>query len=150
MLYELVRDYAETLFAEARDRSGGGYGYPAHVENEVRRYIECGVLGRGFVRVHCDGCGRDELVAFSCKGSALCPSCVGRRMSDTAARLVDTTPEDFDRIMQVNVYGVFHVLQRVLRHMQERRSGKVVDGQPAFDGAAAPLPGFELPAEFVL
>jgi protein-L-isoaspartate(D-aspartate) O-methyltransferase len=31
-----------------------------------------------------------------------------------------------------------------------RRSGKVVDGQPAFDGDAAPLPGFEAPAEFVL
>jgi protein-L-isoaspartate(D-aspartate) O-methyltransferase len=31
-----------------------------------------------------------------------------------------------------------------------RRSGKVVNGQPAFDGAAAPLPGFEVPAEFVL
>ncbi len=31
-----------------------------------------------------------------------------------------------------------------------RRSGKVVDRQPAFDGAAAPLPGFEVPAEFVL
>jgi protein-L-isoaspartate(D-aspartate) O-methyltransferase len=31
-----------------------------------------------------------------------------------------------------------------------RRSGKVVDGQPAFDGEAAPLPGFEVPAEFVL
>jgi protein-L-isoaspartate(D-aspartate) O-methyltransferase len=31
-----------------------------------------------------------------------------------------------------------------------RRSGKVVDAQQAFDGAAAPLPGFEVPAEFVL
>ena len=31
-----------------------------------------------------------------------------------------------------------------------RRSGKVVNGQRAFDGAAAPLPGFEAPAEFVL
>jgi meso-butanediol dehydrogenase/(S,S)-butanediol dehydrogenase/diacetyl reductase len=29
-----------------------------------------------------------------------------------AARLVDTEPEDFDRVMQVNVYGAFHVLQR--------------------------------------
>jgi meso-butanediol dehydrogenase/(S,S)-butanediol dehydrogenase/diacetyl reductase len=29
--------------------------------------------------------------------------------------------------MQVNVYGAFHVLQRVLRHMQEPRSGKVVN-----------------------
>jgi hypothetical protein len=31
-----------------------------------------------------------------------------------------------------------------------RRSGKVVNGQRAFDGAAAPLPGFDVPAEFVL
>jgi protein-L-isoaspartate(D-aspartate) O-methyltransferase len=31
-----------------------------------------------------------------------------------------------------------------------RRSGRVVDAQPAFDGVAAPLPGFEEPAEFVL
>ncbi len=44
-----------------------------------------------------------------------------------ASRLVDYTAEDFDRIMQVNVYGVFHVLQRVLRHMQERQRGKVVN-----------------------
>ena len=44
-----------------------------------------------------------------------------------AARLVDTTPEDFDRIMKVNLYGAFNVMQLVLRHMQARRSGKVVN-----------------------
>jgi len=45
-----------------------------------------------------------------------------------AARLVDTTAEDFDRIMQVNVYGVFHVMQCVLRHMQQRSGGgKVIN-----------------------
>jgi meso-butanediol dehydrogenase / (S,S)-butanediol dehydrogenase / diacetyl reductase len=44
-----------------------------------------------------------------------------------AARLVDTTPEDFDRIMQVNLYGAFHVMQIVLRHMQVRGRGKVVN-----------------------
>jgi meso-butanediol dehydrogenase / (S,S)-butanediol dehydrogenase / diacetyl reductase len=44
-----------------------------------------------------------------------------------AARLVDTTPEDFDRILQVNLYGAFHVMQLVLRHMQARGSGKVVN-----------------------
>ena len=31
-----------------------------------------------------------------------------------------------------------------------RRSGNTVDGEPVFDAAAAPLPGFEEPAEFVL
>ena len=44
-----------------------------------------------------------------------------------AARLVDTTPEDFDRIMKVNLYGAFHVMQRVLRHMQANGRGKVVN-----------------------
>jgi len=44
-----------------------------------------------------------------------------------AARLLDTTAEDFDRVMRVNVYGVFHVMQRVLRHMQPRGRGKVVN-----------------------
>ena len=44
-----------------------------------------------------------------------------------AARLVDYTPQDFDRIMKVNLYGAFHVMQLALRHMQERKSGKVVN-----------------------
>ena len=59
------------------------------VEREVRRYLECGVLAHGFLRVHCDACGHDRLVAFSCKGRGFCPSCGGRRMADTAAQLVD-------------------------------------------------------------
>ena len=44
-----------------------------------------------------------------------------------AARLVDTEPEAFDRVMQVNVYGAWHVLQAVLRHMQQRGAGQVVN-----------------------
>jgi meso-butanediol dehydrogenase / (S,S)-butanediol dehydrogenase / diacetyl reductase len=44
-----------------------------------------------------------------------------------AARLVDTEPEAFDRVMQVNVYGAWHVLQRVLQHMQARQRGQVVN-----------------------
>ena len=44
-----------------------------------------------------------------------------------AARLVDTEPEAFDRVMQVNVYGAWHVMQLVLRQMQQQRSGQVVN-----------------------
>jgi hypothetical protein len=46
------------------------------------------LLARGFARVRCPQCGFERLVAFSCKGR-LCPSCVGRRMADIAAYLVD-------------------------------------------------------------
>ena len=36
-----------------------------------------------------------ELLAFSCKKRGFCPSCVGRRMSDVAAHLVDEVfPEE--------------------------------------------------------
>jgi meso-butanediol dehydrogenase/(S,S)-butanediol dehydrogenase/diacetyl reductase len=40
---------------------------------------------------------------------------------------VDYSYEDFDRVMQVNVYGPFNVTQFVLRHMIERKQGKVVN-----------------------
>jgi len=40
-------------------------------------------------RVHCPTCGDDLLVARSCQGRGVCPSCCGRRMADTAAHLVD-------------------------------------------------------------
>lgn len=43
------------------------------------------------------------------------------------SRLLDITPEDFDRVQQVNVYGAFHVMQLVLRHMHEQRRGQVVN-----------------------
>lgn len=63
---------------------------PRFVEREFRAFLDCGILAHGFVRVHCDDCGHDRLVAFSCKGRGFCPSCGGRRMADTAARLVDS------------------------------------------------------------
>ena len=55
----------------------------------VERYVGCGQLANGFVRVRCTSCGDDRLVAFSCKVRGLCPSCDGRRMVDEAAHLVD-------------------------------------------------------------
>jgi len=86
VLHEVVREQLESFLSRAREQ-----GAPAarFVERELRAYLDCGVLARGFMRVHCDGCGHDRLVAFSCKGRGFCPSCGGRRMADTAARLVD-------------------------------------------------------------
>lgn len=39
----------------------------------------------------------------------------------------DYTFEDFDDVMQVNVYGAFHVTQFVLRHMLSNQKGKIVN-----------------------
>jgi hypothetical protein len=87
VLYTIVRDHIETFLAEPRGRDDGD-GYPAFLEREFRRYLHCGLLARGFARLRCPDCGFERLVAFSCKGR-LCPSCMGRRMADQAASLVD-------------------------------------------------------------
>ncbi|MCH7477094.1 MAG: transposase zinc-binding domain-containing protein [SAR324 cluster bacterium] len=85
LLHQTVRESLETFLARTRD---GGYPVPYFVEREFRAYLECGILAHGFLRLHCDACGLDRLLPFSCKGR-FCPSCCGRRMSDTAAHLVD-------------------------------------------------------------
>jgi hypothetical protein len=64
-------------------------GLPRWVERELRSYLACGILARGFCRVHCSSCGADVLVQFSCKGRGFCPSCGGRRMAEAAAHLCD-------------------------------------------------------------
>ncbi|MEE9355602.1 MAG: transposase zinc-binding domain-containing protein [Methylococcaceae bacterium] len=40
-------------------------------------------------RLRCAGCGYNVLIAYSCKGRGICPSCNTRRMVETAAHLVD-------------------------------------------------------------
>jgi glucose 1-dehydrogenase len=51
-----------------------------------------------------------------------------------AASMLDTAPEDFDRVMQVNLYGAFHVMQLSLRQMGTQGSGKVtLRGASAFE-----------------
>jgi len=71
-----------------------GDGLPQFVERAFREFLQCGFLAGGFARFHCGDCGLDRLVAFSCKGRALCPSCGGRRMAERAAHLVDHVMPD--------------------------------------------------------
>ena len=85
-IYGIGAGHLETFLARQRERDRY---VPVFVEREFREFLQCGVLAHGFIRVHCDACGLDRLVPFSCKKRAVCNSCGGRRMSDTAAHLVD-------------------------------------------------------------
>jgi Putative transposase/Transposase zinc-binding domain len=86
LLHQVVRERLEPFLAGARDRSATGRGLPAHVERDLRAYLDCGLLGRGFARIRCPDCGFERLVAFSCKARS-CPSCNARRMEDAADHL---------------------------------------------------------------
>jgi hypothetical protein len=86
ILYKVVAANLETFLARQQQRDRV---VPRFVERELRSFLECGILAHGFLRVHCDDCGKDRVVSFSCKGRGFCTSCCGRRMADTAAHLVD-------------------------------------------------------------
>jgi hypothetical protein len=59
------------------------------VQREFYDYLQCGILAHGFLRLGCDTCKKEMLLAFSCKRRGFCPSCAGRRMAQTAAHLVE-------------------------------------------------------------
>ena len=84
LLYQVLAAHLETFLQEAaRD----DHGLPSHVTRELRAYLQCGILAYGFVRLRCPDCNESRIAAFSCKRRGFCPSCMGRRMADTAARL---------------------------------------------------------------
>jgi len=86
VLYAVVEEHAEAFFARAGEQ---GASLPAFVHEEFARYLRCGRLEEGFVRVLCTGCRHEHLVAFSCKCRRFCPSCGARRMVESAAGLVE-------------------------------------------------------------
>ena len=85
----MVRVHLETWLATAAERDEYGRGVPLHVEAALRNYLRCGILAHGFARVYCGNCRHDFLVAFSCKGRDLCPSCATRRMVEVSSHMVD-------------------------------------------------------------
>lgn len=86
LLYQLVAQYYpqfQTLMARQETP------LPGYIQQEFEAYLKCGRLEHGFLRVRCDSCHHEKLVAFSCKKRGLCPSCGARRMVDSSALLTD-------------------------------------------------------------
>ena len=88
-LYPVVRHHLETFLAQAAESDPLGHGVPAWVEKDFRAYLRCGILAHGLARARCADCGHERLIAFSCKGRGICPSCNVRRMAELAAHLTD-------------------------------------------------------------
>ncbi len=86
LLYQLVSkhypDFRRQLAEEGRT-------LPDYVQREFEEYLKCGRLEHGFLRVRCETCHEERLVAFSYKRRGFCPSCGARRMAESSALLVD-------------------------------------------------------------
>src|SRR5215510_14362195 len=88
VLYHAVADHLETFLASLAG-DPDTRGLPAYVQRELYDYLQCGILAHGFLRLGCDTCHKELLLAFSCKRRGFCPSCAGRRMAQTSAHLVE-------------------------------------------------------------
>jgi hypothetical protein len=84
VLYETVERY----WPEFQERAEEAGGLPRFVVREFEEYLRSGRLEHGCLHLVCRSCGHSQLVAFSCKRRGFCPSCLGRRMTDTAVHLV--------------------------------------------------------------
>ncbi len=86
LLYQVIEQHYPDFLSEmeAQERS-----LPSYVQDEFEAFLECGRLENGFLRVCCEDCKHEHLVAFSCKKRGFCPSCGARRMTESAALLVD-------------------------------------------------------------
>ena len=64
LLYQLIERHWPELQSHLREV---GSFLPQHVTREFEEYLVCGCLEHGFLRVRCEGCHHENLVAFSCK-----------------------------------------------------------------------------------
>jgi hypothetical protein len=62
VLYRVVAENLESFLVRQQER---GHVVPRFVEHDLRSFLDCGILERGFIRVHCDACGMDRVVPFS-------------------------------------------------------------------------------------
>ncbi|MFA5679700.1 MAG: IS91 family transposase, partial [Pseudomonas sp.] len=85
LLYRIVDEYYPAFAAHLAEQ---GRELPGYVQREFEDYLKCGRLEHGFLRVRCESCHAEHLVAFSCKRRGFCPSCGARRMAESAALLV--------------------------------------------------------------
>jgi ribosomal protein S27E len=86
LLYQFVERHYPQLVAT---REAAGRPLPQYVQEEFEAYLKCGRFEHGFLRVRCEGCRAEKLVAFSCKRRGFCPSCGARRMTESAAHLAE-------------------------------------------------------------
>ena len=83
LLYQIVQAH----FPAVRERAEEHGGLPKFVTREFEEYLRCGILSEGCLHLVCRACGHEHVVGLSCKRRGFCPSCLGRRMADSAVHL---------------------------------------------------------------
>ena len=64
LFYQIIREYWPEFQAELANQDKF---LPAYITQEFEAYLKCGRLEHGFLRIRCETCHDERLVAFSCK-----------------------------------------------------------------------------------
>ncbi len=94
-LYRLIESLYEKVKGSWEDLFERSYGFWRGIlDDVVARYLDCGIFESGFARVRCPDCQNEYLLAFSCEGRGLCPSCGAKRAAEFTAFLKDEVVAD--------------------------------------------------------
>ena len=102
LLYQTIEEHYPNFLVQLTYQ---GRSLPRYVQREFEDYLKCGRFEHGFpgncscialisyipvaMRVKCEDCHSERVVAFSCKRRGFCPSCGARRIVESVALLVD-------------------------------------------------------------
>ncbi len=116
-LYRLVEAHYDEVKGQWGARFERRYGFwRGFVDEQVRRFLDCGLFDNGFARIRCPSC-HEDLLAFSCKTRELCPSCAAKRSAATAALVAEDGLEDVGHAQWVPApYVDEHAAELLFRH----------------------------------
>ena len=97
-----------------------------HIEQEFDAYLKCGRLEEGFLRLRCEDCHAEKLVAFSCKKRGFCLSCGARRKSPTGRRGQAEVLPPRERLKQLR-HELQPLRQRAADIQQRQQRGQRAD-----------------------
>jgi len=86
VIYRVLEQHLGRFFAAA---AAADRCVPSFVRAELEGLLTCGVVAHGLAVQACPRCAFHRVVGLACEGRGFCPSCLGRRMAQTAANLVD-------------------------------------------------------------
>jgi len=120
-LYRLFESHYDEVKGQWEERFEKRCGFwRRFVDEQVRRYLDCGLYENGFARIRCPDCRAEYLLAFSCKTRDLCPSCAAKRSAVTAALLRDEVLQEVGHAQWVFVMPKMLRLQPTLAASRPR------------------------------
>jgi len=121
-LYSLFEHHFDEVKGQWEERFQRRYGFwRGFVDEQVLRYLDCGLYENGFARIRCPECAKGYQLAFSCKTRELCPSCAAKRSAATAAPLAEDVLEDVAHAQWVFV--IPKILRPYFLHHRELLGG---------------------------